>query len=373
MTHETNTEKQNTQEKQGSGRLLSLDALRGFDMFWITGGHPLVMSILAITGWPFLKTVAHQLNHCRWNGFHAEDLIFPLFVFMTGVTLGLSRKVFWKLDWPTRKKKYIHAVKRLILLIAICIVYNRACDWGNFLSWHGPRYAGVLTRIGITWFFCAMIVWHLRLRWQILIAAGILLGYWGLQKLCGGDNVANIWMDQHFLPGLKLDGKMDPEGILSTFPAIVTALLGAFAGKWITSNNGAYKKVLLLAAAGGAFLGIGWLWNMSMPVNKRLWSSSFVMVTGGWSCLLLAVFYLVIDVWNFKRLGWVWAVIGANAILIYISWTMVNWDYISTHVFAGILDWMPRLWKPFVISLGTIVLEWLILAWFYRKRIFIHI
>lgn len=366
-------EDMSTVKKQKPGRLLSLDALRGFDMFWIIGGGRLIGPLFAITGWSFLHSFEKQMRHCRWDGFHAIDLVFPLFIFLSGVTLGLSRKPFWELDWSLRKKKYLHAVWRLFLLILLGVIYNRAHKWGDFLGWDHPRYASVLGRIAIAWFFCAMIVWHFRLRWQIVFAVGILLGYWALLKICGGGSTANVWMDQHFLPGFRWGGKMDPEGLLSNIPAVVSALLGAFAGQWLRSDTKLLKKVAILAGAGAVLLAIGWLCNGVMPVNKRLWSSSYVMVAGGWSCLLLALFYLVIDGWKLKWIGWPLAVIGANAIFIYFTFAIVDWRYTSGHIFGGFIEWAPNLWQPLLLNLGVIVLEWMLLAWLYRKRIFIRI
>lgn len=359
-------------KKPGTGRLLSLDALRGFDMFWIIGGSRLIAPLIAVTGWPFLQTLEKQLHHSRGNGFHALDLIFPLFVFLSGVTLGLSRKPFLELDPPVRRKKYFQAVRRLIFLIFLGIIYNRAHGWGDFLAWDHPRYASVLSRIAIAWFFGAMIVWHLKPRGQLIAALAILLGYWAMQELCGGGSAANVWMDQHFLPGKKL-GRMDPEGLLSNIPAVVNAVLGAFAGRWLTNDTRLMKKVGYLAGAGALLLAIGWLWNEVMPVNKRLWSSSFVLVTSGWSAFLLALFYLVIDGWKLRWVGLPMAVVGANALLVYLSFTIIDWRQVSERLFGGFLDWAPELSQPLLLNLGVLVIEGGLLTFLYRKRIFVRI
>ncbi len=354
-------------------RLLSLDALRGFDMFWIVGGEHLVGPLFAVTGWTFLRDFQVQLRHCRWNGFHFEDLIFPLFIFLSGVTLGLSGRPFRELDRKEKKKKYIRAVRRLLLLVAIGILYNRAHGWGNFLSWDGPRYMSVLGRIGFAWFFCAMIVWHLRPKWQYVLAGGILLAYWAVQALAGGDAAANIWVDQHITPGFLYGKNMDPEGLLSNIPSIVNALMGAFAGRWIVSRARLAKKVGYLALAGAILLALGWSWNEIYPVNKRIWTGSYVLVTAGWSCLLFSLFYLLADGWGLKRFGKFWAVIGANALPVYIGYTFIHWTYTSDRLFGGFIEWTPKVWHPLLLHLGVLVLEWLLLAWLYKRKIFIRV
>ena len=354
-------------------RLLSLDALRGFDMFWIVGGEHLVAPLFAVTGWAFLKDFQVQLHHCRWNGFHFQDLIFPLFVFLSGVTLGLSRRPFRELPREERKKRYIRAVRRLLLLILIGVIYNRAHGWGNFLSWDGPRYMSVLGRIGFAWFFCAMIVWHMRPKWQYVTAAAILLGYWGVQQLAGGGGAANLWVDQHITPGFKIGGKMDPEGLLSNLPSIVNALFGAFAGRWIVSHSKIAKKAGYLAAAGVLALALGWAWNEIYPVNKRLWTGSYVLVTTGWSCLLLGLFHLLVDGWRLRRFGRFWAVIGANALPVYIGFTFIHWTYTSERVLKGPLDLIPKPWHPLLVWTGVLALEWLLLAWLYKRKIHIRV
>ena len=362
-------------EKQ---RLLSLDALRGFDMFWIVGGAWLVFDLSKLTEWRFLEPVKIQLHHCRWDGFHFYDMIFPLFVFISGVTLGLSNKHFRELEPRERRRRYFHAFKRLFLLIFLCALYNRAHGWGDFESFGGPRYAGVLTRIAVAWFFGALIVWHFRLRGQAIIAAAILLGYWGLHAWYAhafpGKGTVNAWVDSRYLPGFILGKSMDPEGILSSLPAIVNALFGAFAGRWLRSRAGTLKKAGLLFAAGAMLLALGWLWNGAFPVNKKLWTSSYVFVSCGWSAMLLAVFYLVIDGGKYgKVLGRPLAVLGANALLVYFAFTMVDWRYTSDRLFGGFIQWAPEAWWPLLRDAGVVMLEWTILAGLYRRKIFIRI
>jgi len=369
------TDSPSPRPSRGKERLLSLDALRGFDMFWIVGGSRLFEPLYALTGWQLWKTIAKQMHHSRWHGFTAIDLIFPLFVFISGVALGLGGDpTQW--DRSQRLKKYRHALWRLLLLIFLGVIYNRAHGWGDFQHWANPRYASVLSRIAIAWFICAMIVWHITLRWQIVTAIVILLGYWALQAACGDftpKGCVNAWVDQRFLPGLKLGGVMDPEGLLSNIPAVVNAMLGVFAAKWLKYNIRLSKKTSLLAGAGILLLAIGWLWNEILPVNKKLWTSSYVLVTGGWSCLLLALFYLIIDGWKIRPIGRLMAVFGANAILVYFAFAMIDWRYTSDHLFGGFIQLAPSPWQPLLQAVGVLAIQWLILAWLYRRRIFIRI
>jgi predicted acyltransferase len=157
-------------------RLLSLDALRGFDMLWITGAQGIFAPLAALTGWQIWRWADGQMEHVSWNGFAFYDLIFPLFVFLSGVTLGLSPRHLPSLSWPDRRRSYMRALRRLFLLIFLGILYNHGWGHGVPANPSEIRYASVLGRIGIAWFAAAMIVWHVK-SWKTVagIAVGILL------------------------------------------------------------------------------------------------------------------------------------------------------------------------------------------------------
>ncbi|MGL5490808.1 MAG: transmembrane glucosamine N-acetyltransferase NagX, partial [Shewanella sp.] len=168
-------------KSQPKPRLMSLDALRGFDMFWILGGEALFGALLIFTGWAGWQWGDTQMHHSEWHGFRLYDLIFPLFIFLSGVALGLSPKRLDKLPMHERLPVYRHGVKRLFLLLLLGILYNHGWGTGAPADPDQIRYASVLGRIAFAWFFAALLVWHTSLRTQVLVALGILVGYGAMQ------------------------------------------------------------------------------------------------------------------------------------------------------------------------------------------------
>ncbi|MFV8782220.1 transmembrane glucosamine N-acetyltransferase NagX [Microbulbifer sp. SA54] len=357
-------------------RLASVDALRGFDMFWIIGGEALFLPLFALTGWSIFQFGHGQMQHTQWHGFSFYDLIFPLFIFLSGVTLGLANKSLRGLPISDRAPVYRKAVKRLVLLIALGVLYNHGWGTGIPADPGEIRYASVLARIGIAWFVAAMIVWHCGIRTQYVIAASILIGYWILQVSVGSLTPAgsvNAWVDQHMLPGITYQHRpYDPEGVLSTIPAILNALGGVFAGRWLASHSGDHKAILRgLFIAAAACLLAGYLWHWVYPVNKELWTSSFVLVTVGSCLLLLGLFYLVVDMWHWQAFTYFFSVIGCNAILVYLGTSLVNWVYTSKSFFGGIAAALPEAGGALVIACGVILFQWLVLRFLYKRNIFI--
>ncbi|PSS68534.1 transmembrane glucosamine N-acetyltransferase NagX [Shewanella algae] len=372
-------------ETANKPRLMSLDALRGFDMFWILGGEALFAALLLLTTWSGWRWFDGQMHHSSWHGFTFYDLIFPLFIFLSGVALGLSPKRLDKLAFAERLPKYKHAVKRLALLLFFGVLYNHGWGTGMPAALDEIRYASVLGRIAFAWFFAAMLVWHTGLRTQIYAAVAILLGYAMVQLWLpvpggsAGDFSAagsiNAWVDSHFLPGISYQHKPhDPEGLLSTLPAVVNALAGVFVGRFLQQQSfSAWGRVGLLCLAGLVCLGLGWLLNPLIPVNKDLWTSSFVLVSSGWSLLLLALFYAVIDVLGLRWLGFPFVVIGCNAIIIYLASSLVQWRYSSESLFGGFINSAPENWQPLLGVLAMLGVQWLLLWWMYRRRLFIRV
>ena len=376
---------QNPNPNKSKQRLLSTDALRGMDMFWIIGAEGLFAALFLITGWPIMETFAKQMLHSPWHGFTAYDLIFPLFIFLAGVSLGLSAKQLTHLPMTERHPIYKKAFKRLGLLCLLGIFYNHGWGTGIPADVDGVRYASVLGRIGFAWFFAALIVWHFNLKGQIAWAVGILIGYWALLALVtigeyGGGNYGethslNAWVDQALLPGIRYrDLPVDPEGILSTFPAIVNCLLGVVAGRALKAYQGQVKRILTYLVGGGiACLVVGWVWHLGFPVNKTLWTSSFVLVTTGWSLLLLALFYLLCDVLEWKKVMKPFLLIGVNSIAIYMASSLFNWGYVVKSLFGGFIAAFPDVWQPLFTVIGLLVVQLIVLGFMYRHKILIKI
>ncbi|CAM3959391.1 transmembrane glucosamine N-acetyltransferase NagX [Pseudoalteromonas byunsanensis] len=369
-------------------RLASLDALRGMDMFWILGGQSIFAALFVLTGWQGWKLFEAHTLHSQWHGFTFYDLIFPLFIFLSGVAMGLSPKRIDELPFSQRKPYYQKALKRLLLLCFLGVLYNHGWGTGIPAALDEIRYSSVLGRIAIAWFFCALLVWHTSARVQAIVAVGILLFYWLL--LCfipvpGGDagdlsamgaGSWNAWFDKHLLPGISYQNRVvDPEGVLSSLPAIVNAIAGVFVGRFIAQAEcfGQWRSVAMLFAAGVVSVLVGWIWDWHFPVNKELWSSSFVLVTVGWSAILFAAFYALVDVLNGQRLAYPFIIIGANSIIIYLASSLVNWTYISKSLFGALVSASDPQWQPLLSVIALLLVQLLVLHWMYKRKIFVSV
>lgn len=367
-------------------RLKSLDALRGFDMFWIIGGEGLFAALFTLTGWAGWNIASRQMQHSQWHGFTLYDLIFPLFIFLSGVALGLSPKRLDQQAFAVALPLYQHACKRLILLIALGILYNHGWGTGIPADLDKIRYSSVLARIGFAWFFAAMLVWHTRLSTQVIVSVSI-IGLYTLAQLYlpvpGGqagqftlDASINTYVDGLLRPGIAYqDRPLDPEGILSTVPAVINAMVGVFAGQFIirAHSRGDWAKVGVLIACGVLLLVLAWLLEPMIPVNKDLWTTSFVLVTSGWSLLFLSLFYVIIDVLKWQKWTFVFVVIGTNAIIVYLGSSLIDWHYISRSLFAGVIEALPVSSQPLLVVISFISVQWLVLWYMYRRQIFIRI
>jgi predicted acyltransferase len=368
----------------GARRLDSLDALRGFDMFWIMGAEDIVHGLAKATGSSLWIALSDQLTHPDWNGFHFYDLIFPLFLFIAGVATPYSVDRGLERGAP-RRLLLGRILRRVLLLVILGYVYN------NGLQSHPLdeiRFPSVLGRIGLAYGFAATIYLYTRPGRRVLvmcICAGVLLvGYWLLLlfnsapgfrpgDLSMAGNFAS-YVDRLLLPGKLYRGIHDPEGLLSTLPAIATGLAGILTGSFLKNSRLApSRRALCLALAGLASLLLAQLWNVVLPINKNLWSSSFVMLTAGLSLLLLALFYWVIDVRGVKKWSFFFRVIGMNSLLIYLSGTFIDWDFTNTACFQWLGQWVGAPFNAVVMAVCLVGLEWCLLYFLYKRKIFIRI
>jgi predicted acyltransferase len=362
-----------------AGRLMSLDALRGFDMFWIVGADAIFEGLRKISDNPAFQLIARQLDHEAWAGFHFEDLIFPMFVFIVGVSLvfSLGRTI----QQQGKAEAAARIVRRALLLYLLGIFY-----YGGFsTSFHEIRLLGVLQRIALAYLFAGLIFCFTGLRGCLLACGALLVGYWALLTLVPvpgigaghfepGQNLTN-WVDKQYLPLRKWDGDYDPEGLLSTFPAIASCLLGVFAGTLLKRRNlDDRRKVLYLLIAGVACVLFGWLWNLQFPVIKKIWTSSFVLVAAGYSSMLLGVFYLVVDVWKYQKwtLPFVW--IGMNPITLYLIHNLVDIDQIARRFVGGDLNklYLGR-FGDLAVALVGMAITLAIARFLYQRNIFLRL
>ncbi len=310
-------------DSKPSPRLKSLDALRGFDMFWIAGGERIIHAMRKVSDAGIVVFLDTQFMHRDWEGMTFYDLIFPLFLFIVGVSLAFSlRKI---LTEKGKRAAYARILKRSILLYLIGVIFSS----GSLTSIEDIRLMGVLQRIAICYFSAAILFSIFKLRGLVITSIVLLLGYWALMTFVPvpgigagnfqeGANLAN-YIDQRYLPLKKYDGDHDPEGLLSTLPAISTCLLGVLAGQLIRNDrlsNQEVVKWLLLGGIAGVLL--GFLWGIQFPVIKKIWTSSYVLVSGGYSCILLAGFYQLIEIWRVRKWASPFVWIGMNAITMYL-------------------------------------------------------
>ncbi len=398
----------NSQSGQRSDRLHSLDALRGFDMWWIVCGegifHGLAGAIKDKYGlvqstvdWQIrgdapmnrlersLVGMSNQLHHTVWNGFSFYDLIFPLFIFIAGVSMPYSMgKQLDKAgaDKTTARKAILRSlIKRTIILLLLGLLVNGALQ---FKGYEQTRFASVLGRIALGCFGAALIYLYVPGKKIIYWIPGILLAYWALLYLIpvpgfGAGVVTpegNItaWFDRNFLPGKLHRVVYDPEGLLSTIPAVASALLGVLCGQYIrlSAQKGFTTiQAIYLFLSGVALLVTGWAWHYLFPVNKILWSSSYVLVAGGWSMMALALFYYIIDVKGFRRWSMPLVWIGTNSILIYVAaHGLVNFESTSQFLFGGFISLAPAAWHPALLWTGVGLIQLAALYVLYRNRLF---
>jgi predicted acyltransferase len=365
---------ENDQQNLIGSRLTSIDALRGFDMFWIIGGGTFFANIAQVYSHPVANTIRQQLDHVKWEGFHFEDLIFPLFLFIVGVVLPFS--ITRRLErGHSRASLYLHIFKRSAIIILLGLIYNGLLRF----DWAQMRWPGVLQRIGICYFFAALIVVNTKWRTQAIIIAAILILYWiatmfvPVPNYGAGDltmeGCLSSYIDQQLIPGQLYYGHGDNEGIISTFPAICTVLLGALAGHWLRSGQLGDRKAAGLAIAGIVSLLIGCLWGLVFPVIKILWTSSYVLIAGGLSLLLLALFYWIIDVKGYKKWAFFFIIIGMNPITIYFTQRFVDFNEIARFFLVGVIEHVNFL-EPLILPLGVVLAKWLFLWFLYRHKIF---
>ena len=381
-------------------RLESLDVLRGMDMIWIMGLSDLVRRLCDFCGWGSNCFLALQMRHVTWHGLAFIDTVFPLFLFIAGLTFPFSyaKKVARGMSAGRIR---LDILRRVAILFVLGLVYNDLLQWDL-------RLGSVLGRIGIAWGVAALLymVWGWKRRLAAVVA--ILIAYWMLICLVTAPDslavampkgfeewgrgsysvVGNIsgWIDRHFVPGRfrTNGGACDSQGVLGHVPAVATALLGMFCGEFVRKMRGKMsgdRQVLWMLGwaaaelAGGLLVAFGF-GEASFPVNKKLWSSSFVLVVGAYSTAAFALVYWLVDVRKLWRRTLFFKVIGMNAITIYMAQAVFDLHKVTDFFFGGLVGFcnesVPKL-GPVVHCAGYVALCWLILYFLYRRKIFLKV
>ncbi len=358
-------------------RILSVDALRGFDMFWIIGGGSLMIGLVKLFRDPLPEWFAYHTKHPAWEGFSAWDMIMPLFLFVVGVVIPFSFAKRLEAG-QSRASMQWKIFRRVLILFVLGMIAQ-----GHLLSYDLEKihiYSNTLQAIACGYLIAGLAVLYLPIVAQIGFTATLMAGYWALMMFVPvpghGAGVLEpevnlaLYIDEIVLGSFR-DGTTYT-WILSGMTFAATVLLGVMAGHLLRSKQSDRAKFFWLVAFGMTCLASGWAWSFHFPIIKHLWTSSMVLWAAGWSYLLLALFYLVIDVWGFSRWAFPFVVIGANAIAVYMATHVFDFRKIGD-IFVGGL--VPRLgdYAPAVRGLAAFIIIWLILWFLYRKRTFIRV
>jgi predicted acyltransferase len=363
----------------GAQRPISLDALLGFAMFWIVGGRAILLGLGE--GWQqnewFQRTILPQIQHTDWEGFTAWDLVMPLLLFALGAAMPFSFR-----DRLERGEGKARRYRHVLLVTVVLWVLGLAVE-GRLLEYDLSAlrlYSNTLQAIAAGYLISSLLLWNLRPRWQLVATAGLLVLYWDLlalvplpgygeARLTPNHNLA-LYIDKWVL-GPFWDGT-ETTRVLTSISYAGTVMMGALAGQLLRSNLGKARKTLFLLACGVACVYLGWGWGHLFPIVKRIWTSSMALYAGGWSLILLGLFYLALDVLRLRFLGFFFVVIGGNAIAAYVAARLFDFRILGD-IFVGSLAPWTGPSHEFTRAVAGLAILWLILLYLYRKQTFTRI
>lgn len=372
-------------------RLMSLDVLRGLDLFFLVGLESVMHPLASAIDTEGFHDFMWNFSHVEWEGFSPWDLVMPLFLFMSGVSIPFAMSNYRK----GADKSGL--CQRLLKRVALLWIFGMICQ-GNLRGLDPDRiylYSNTLQTIAVGYLFTVIFYLFTSWRTQAGIAVLLLLGYWGAMKWVtvdgfGGGNYTpdlNLaeWIDRTVL-GRFRDGASVEDGvvqfapwyrytwILSSLNFIVTVMTGCFAGQIL--RNVSFKpnqKALLLAVAGAVLVAAGWLWNIEFPVIKKLWTSSMVLVSSGYCFLLMAVSYYIVDVKGLRR-GTEWLrVYGMNSIMAYMLAQCINFRSVAHSLFHGVEQYIGPAWYQVLMAASCSIIIYIILWRMYKLRIFLRV
>ena len=363
-------------EKTTFKRLESLDALRGFDLFYLVALGPLAHSLARAADVEWLHSCMWAFNHEAWVGFSPWDLIMPLFLFMSGASMPFALSRY---KGVSDKKALFRRLGKRILLLWI---FGMMCQ-GNLLGLDPNRiylYSNTLQAIAAGYLITAVLFLYTSRRTQIGVAVILLLVYWAVMQFItvgnyGGGNYTpegNLaeWIDRAVL-GRFRDGAKVVDGEVVFSPG-VTVLTGLFAGYIAKDKTSDVYKLKWYFGAGAAMVAAGWLWGLQMPVIKTIWTSSMVLVSSGYCFLLMGLFYYLIDYKGYnKNITWL-KVYGMNSIVAYMLANVINFSCLGESLFYGLQQYMGNYYS-FLISLSNILVIYVILWWLYKRNIFLKV
>ena len=361
---------------ENTDRLISLDALRGFDMFWIIGGQAMVHALGRSIGLSPDNGFLAQFEHVPWQGLHFFDLIWPLFMFMVGVSIPFSLAKRREAG-QSATSIYLHTLLRAIILFVLGMIAQ-----GNLLSYNlaelHPCYS-VLHGIAAGYLIATLVTFNFKPAGQATFLGVFLLLYWAALMLIPvpgvgrgiltPDGNAAIYIDRIVLGHFQYG---ENTWFLTYLSFASSVLIGVLAGEVLRSRRTPGDKVRHLLMGGAALTVLGLVWSLSLPIIKLLWTSSFVLIGGGFSVLLMGLFYLVVDVLHFRRWAFPLVVIGMNSLAVYMATSVFDFRQVG-HAFVGHLAPVLGVWIGFVEACAAFLIVWSILYWMFKTKSFVRV
>ncbi|HWB25131.1 MAG TPA: DUF5009 domain-containing protein [Chitinophagaceae bacterium] len=357
-------------------RILSVDALRGFDMFWITGGATIFITLNDAVHSTVTKKLAENMEHVPWQGFHFLDIIMPLFLFVTGISMPISLK--------NRMRKapgisvWKHIIKRGVILWILGMIAQ-----GNLLTYDFSKiafFSNTLQAIAAGFIISAVFVLNFSVSVQLLCTAALLLIYFLALYFIPVPGIGHAVLEPQqnlplYIDKLLLGNHQDGTNytwILTSFGFAATVMLGVFASYILQAGITQAVKLKALFIAGISLLAAGLLLNPVQLIIKHVWTTTFILFSGGLCFLLLALFYLIVDYWKYQRWAMLFIVVGSNSILAYMTGDLHCFTEVAEVFLLGTKRFLGE-WYPFVLSIGSYVVFWLLFYFLYKKKIFIKV
>ena len=354
-------------------RIMSIDALRGFDMLWIIGGGEVIIAIAKACPNSFTLWLARNFDH-EWGVFRFYDIIMPLFLFIVGVVMPVAFKNRAK----SKSETYRHVLIRVVKLYILGLIASGHLFDLNIATLH--LWTDTLHAIAIGYLVSSVLILEVSRKWQYVIVALLLLAYSIVmtQVPVPGQQAGVFEIDNNlalYVDNAVLGHFQEGSGwtyILSNMTFICSVMLGVFAGYILLSDISEIAKIKRLTIAGVSCIAGGLIWSLWFPIIHHIWTSSLVLFAGGWSYLLLALFYYVIDVRGYTKWSFPLKVIGVNAIAVYVATHLFNFSTIAVVFVGGFAKWFGE-WYQVLLAITALLVVWLILFYMYKNKTFLKV